>query len=175
MKFMLIYSSWHLWVSLTVVLLYYPECITKLKTLQGDVLECPSCKLRTLLPSGRVEKLPKNQEILRAVLNSQEEDPKTCNFCVRKVYPAKPATFYCSDCDVYSCGNCSDDIHSQVDYRGHDVSLASAARDSGIDTASLASSQPSSYCSSLSKRSSSQRLSSRPSSGLLDYDAIPRK
>ena len=119
-----------------------------------------------------MEELPENKDILHAVLNGGTT--KTCNFCARRVYPPKPATIYCSDCDVYTCGGCSDDIHSQLEFQDHDVSLASAARDSGIDTASVTSSLASSL-STLSKRKSSAKLSSRPSSGLLDMDTVPRE
>lgn len=55
-------------------------------------------------------------DLLKAVLQSEEEEQKLCNFCIQKVYPSKPATFYCSECDVLMCGSCSDVIHSQLEF-----------------------------------------------------------
>lgn len=115
-------------------------------------------------------------DLLKAVLQSEEEEQKLCNFCIQKVYPSKPATFYCSECDVLMCGSCSDVIHSQLEFRCHDITRASTVKDeTGEVQRSKVSSQCSSSCSTLSKRSSSikPRLSTRPSSGLLDYSAIP--
>lgn len=152
------------------------ECLLKLQELQGSVIECSSCKLRTLLPPSGVDGLDKNMNLLRAVLQSEEEEQKLCNFCIQKVYPPKPATFHCSDCDVLMCGSCSDVIHSQLEFRCHDIARASAVKDgTGEDHRSTVSSRRSSSCSTLSKRSSSIKpgLSSRPSSGLLNYSAIP--
>ena len=153
------------------------ECLLKLQELQGSVIECSSCKLRTLLPANGVDGLDKNMDLLRAVLQSEEEEQKLCNFCIQKVYPPKPATFHCFDCDVLMCGSCSDAIHSQLEFRCHDISRASGSRDStGEDQRQTLSSRPSSSCSTLSKRSSSLKpLSSRPSSSLLNYSAIPGK
>lgn len=152
------------------------ECLLKLQELQGSVIECCSCKLRTLLPTNGVDGLDKNMDLLKAVLQSEEEEQKLCNFCIQKVYPSKPATFYCSECDVLMCGSCSDVIHSQLEFRCHDITRASTVKDeTGEVQRSKVSSQCSSSCSTLSKRSSSikPRLSTRPSSGLLDYSAIP--
>ena len=115
-------------------------------------------------------------DLLRAILQSEEEEQKLCNFCIQKVYPPKPATFYCSECDVSMCGSCSDVIHSQLEFRCHDIVRASSVKDGTGDVQrSTVSSRRSSSCSTLSKRSSSIKpmLSSRPSSGLLDYSAIP--
>ena len=115
-------------------------------------------------------------DLLKAVLQSEEEEQKLCNFCIQKVYPSKPATFYCSECDVLMCGSCSDVIHSQLEFRCHDITRASTVKDgTGEVQRSKVSSPRTSSCSTLSKRSSSIKpgLSSRPSSGLLDYSAIP--
>ena len=115
-------------------------------------------------------------DLLRAVLKSEEEEQKLCNFCIQKVYPPKPATFYCSECGVLMCGSCSDVFHSQLEFRCHDITRASAVKDgTGEVQRSTVSSQRSSSFSTLSQRSSSIKpgLSSRPSSGLLDYSAIP--
>ena len=74
------------------------------------------------------------------------------------------------------CGSCSDVIHSQLEFRCHDITRASAVKDgTGEVQRSTVSSQRSSSFSTLSQRSSSIKpgLSSRPSSGLLDYSAIP--
>ena len=123
-------------------------------------------------------------DLLQAVLQSEEEEQKLCNFCIQKVYPPKPATFYCSDCEVFMCGSCSDHIHSQLEFRCHGICRASAAKDSVVHVeeqrraVSSVSSRPSSSSSTLSKRSSSLRptlTSSRPSSSLLNYAAIPGK
>ena len=155
------------------------ECLLKLQELQGSVIECCSCKLRTLLPPNGIDGLDKNMDLLKVVLQSEEEEQKLCNFCIQKVYPSKPATFYCSECDVLMCGSCSDVIHSQLEFRCHDITRASTVKDgtpTGEIQRSKVSSPRSSSCSTLStKRSSSvkPRLSSRPSSGLLDYSAIP--
>ena len=154
------------------------ECLLKLQELQGSVIECCSCKLRTLLPANGVDGLDKNTDLLKAVLQSEEEEQKLCNFCIQKVYPSKPATFYCSECDVLMCGSCSDVIHSQLEFRCHDITRASTVKDGMAEIQrSKVSSPRSSSSSTLSKRSSSIKpgLSSRPSSGLLDYSAIPGK
>ena len=63
------------------------ECLLKLQELQGSVIECFSCKLRTLLPSNGVDGLDKNMDLLHAILQTEEEEQKLCNFCIRKVYP----------------------------------------------------------------------------------------
>lgn len=115
-------------------------------------------------------------DLLRAILQSEEEEQKLCNFCIQKVYPPKPATFYCSECDVLMCGSCSDVIHSQLEFRCHDIARASTVKDgTGEVQRSKVSSRCSSSSSTLSKRSSSIKpgLSSRSSSGLLDYSVIP--
>lgn len=149
------------------------ECLLKLQELQGSVIECSSCKLRTLLPANGVDGLGKNMDLLRAVLQSEEEEQKLCNFCIQKVYPPKPATFYCSDCEVFMCGSCSDNIHSQLEFRCHDINRATGVKDGvGDDTST---SRPSSSLSTLSQRSLGLRpgLNNRPSSSLLNYSAIP--
>ena len=157
------------------------ECLLKLQELQGTVIECSSCKLRTLLPPNGIDGLDKNMDLLQAVLQSEEEEQKLCNFCIQKVYPPKPATFYCPDCGVFMCGSCSDSIHSQLEFRCHGICRASAAKESIVnldDQRCTISSRPSSSSSTLSKRSFSLRptlTSSRPSSGLLNYAAIPGK
>lgn len=141
------------------------------------MIECSSCKLRTLLPANGVDGLDKNMDLLRAVLQSEEEEQKLCNFCIQKVYPPKPATFHCFDCDVSMCGSCSDAIHSQLEFRCHDIGRESSKDGAGEDQRQTVLSRPSSSCSTLSKRSSrlsiKPGLSSRPSSSLLDYSAIP--
>lgn len=156
------------------------ECLLKLQELQGSVIECPSCKLRTLLPSDGVDGLDKNMDLLHAILQTEEEEQKLCNFCIHKVYPAKPATFYCSDCEVFMCGSCSDTIHSQLEFRWHGICRASEAKDGVVSLSDLqgqtVSSRPSSSSSTSSKSSSNLRptlTSSRPSSSLLNYAAIP--
>lgn len=156
------------------------ECLLKLQDLQGSVIECPCCKLRTLLPPNGVDGLEKNMDLLQAVLRSEEEEQKLCNFCIHKVYPPKPATFFCPNCDVFMCGSCSDEIHSQLEFRCHSVCRASAAKDVTEDMELekwRISSRPLSSSSFLSKRSSGLRPSSsnssRPSSSLLNYAAIP--
>lgn len=156
------------------------ECLLKLQELQGSVIECSSCKLRTLLPTNGVDGLDKNVDLLQAILQTEEEEQKLCNFCIKKVYPSKPATFFCSTCDVFMCGSCSDNIHSQLEFRCHSICRASDAKD-GIGTLeyqrqTAVSSRPSSSSSTLSKQSSTLRptlTSSRPSSSLLNYAAIP--
>ncbi|RMX36761.1 hypothetical protein pdam_00008971 [Pocillopora damicornis] len=149
------------------------ECLLKLQELQGSVIECSSCKLRTLLPANGVDGLGKNMDLLRAVLQSEEEEQKLCNFCIQKVYPPKPATFYCSDCEVFMCGSCSDNIHSQLEFRCHDINRATGVKDGVRDDTST--SRPSSSLSTLSQRSLGLRpgLNNRPSSSLLNYSAIP--
>lgn len=157
------------------------ECLLKLQELQGSVIECSSCKLRTLLPSNGVDGLDKNMDLLHAILQTEEEEQKLCNFCIRKVYPAKAATFYCSDCEVFMCGSCSDTIHSQLEFRCHGICRASEAKDGVVSLSDLqgqtVSSRPSSSSSTLSKRSSTNLrptlTSSRPSSSLLNYASIP--
>ena len=112
-------------------------------------------------------------DLLRAVLQSEEEEQKLCNFCIQKVYPPKPATFHCSDCEVFMCGSCSDNIHSQLEFRCHDINRATGVKDGvGDDTST---SRPSSSLSTLSQRSLGLRpgLNNRPSSSLLNYSAIP--
>ena len=112
-------------------------------------------------------------DLLRALLQSEEEEQKLCNFCIQKVYPPKPATFYCSDCEVFMCGSCSDNIHSQLEFRCHDINRATGVTDGvGDDTST---SRPSSSLSTLSQRSLGLRpgLNNRPSSSLLNYSAIP--
>ena len=144
----------------------------KLQDLQGTVIECSSCNLRTLLPADGVDGLVKNMELLKAVLQTEEEKQKLCNFCIQKVYPPKPGTFYCSDCDVFTCGSCSDDIHSQLEFRMHDISLATVIKDHSMENHRQISSRPLSSCSTLSKKSSINS-SVRPGSSLLDYSAVP--
>ena len=169
-----------LFVSLLVCFVFSTECLLKLQELQGSVIECSSCKLRTLLPSDGVDGLDKNMDLLHAILQTEEEEQKLCNFCIHKVYPAKPATFYCSDCEVFMCGSCSDTIHSQLEFRCHGICRASEAKDGVVSLSDLqgqtVSSRPSSSSSTSSKRSSNLRptlTSSRPSSSLLNYAAIP--
>ena len=154
------------------------ECLLKLQELQGSVIECSSCKLRTLLPANGVDGLDKNMDLLSAVLQSEQEEQKLCNFCIQKVYPPKPATFHCFDCDVLMCGSCSDIIHSQLEFRCHDIGRANGNKDDRTeeDPRQTVSSRPSSSSSTLSKRSSRsciKPLSSRSSSSLLNYSAIP--
>ncbi|XP_032238176.2 E3 ubiquitin-protein ligase TRIM33 [Nematostella vectensis] len=147
------------------------ECIMKIKELQGDVVECPTCKLRTLLTSS-VDCLEKNMDILTAVFAAEQEEEPVCNFCASKVYPPKPARFFCTECAVYSCGNCSDEIHSQMEFRTHGVSLASAHQEATEDCSVQFPSRPSSGMSSTGT-TSRPKLTSRPSSGLLDYSLLP--
>lgn len=155
------------------------ECLLKLQELQGTVIECSSCKLRTLLPANGVDGLDKNMDLLQAVLQSEQEEQQLCNFCIQKVYPPKPATFYCPDCDVFMCGSCSDNIHSQLEFRCHGICRASAAKEGIANMENQrykVSSRPSSSSSTFSQRSSSLRptlSNSRPSSSLLNYAAIP--
>ena len=139
-------------------------------------MECPSCKLRTLLPDDKVESLAKNLVILKTVLH-KEDDEQVCNFCVRKIYPPKPATFYCGDCAVYSCGTCSDEIHSQMEFRTHSICLASLTRsnDSVESSSSTGSIRSSSATSSKRSSSASSVTCNRPRSSLLDYSSIPGK
>ena len=142
----------------------------KLKDLHGDVVECPSCKLRTLLPEDKIENLSKNLEILKVVLK-KEDDEQVCNFCIRKIYPPKPATFYCADCGVYSCGSCSDQIHSQLEFRTHSICLATITRTSNSSDEMNRSSSVSSRTLSAEKRGSVIK----PRNSLLDYISIPGK
>ena len=176
-----LFSFVSLFVSLLTMFFFSTECLLKLQELQGSVIECSSCKLRTLLPSNGVDGLDKNMDLLHAILQTEEEEQKLCNFCIRKVYPAKPATFYCSDCEVFMCGSCSDTIHSQLEFRCHGICRASEAKDGVVSLSDLqgqtVSSRPSSSSSTLSKRSSTNLrptlTSSRPSSSLLNYASIP--
>lgn len=151
----------------------FSECITKIGDLQGDVIECPTCKLRTLLSNDGVEGLPKNVDLLTAVFESEKEQELTCNFCASKVYPPKPARFFCTECSVYSCGSCSDEIHSQIEFRTHDICLASAKcdEDGTEDMSSVPTkSRPSSVGSTNSRASSKL---SQTSSHLLNYSLLP--
>lgn len=77
------------------------------------------------------------------------------------------------------CGSCSDEIHSQLEYRCHGICQANASKEGTEDMVHQKwkmSSRPSSSSSLLSKHSSGLRPtlnSSRPSSSLLNYAAIP--
>jgi hypothetical protein len=150
------------------------ECVTKIRDLQGDVIECPTCKLRTLLSREGIEGLTKNLDVLSAVFEAEKEQEQTCNFCATKVYPPKAARFFCTECSVYSCGSCSDEMHSQIDFRSHSICLASA-QDKNAEESLAHDKRPSvSSASSLSKRrSSSQQIQKRSSSSLLDYGLLP--
>ena len=102
----------------------------KLQEYQGDVLECPRCKVRSLLPLNGVLGLQKNYDLLMAAMDTNEADQELCNFCIRKlVYPPRTVTLNCRDCGVLFCGMCCDEIHKQLEFRTHNICLASAESD----------------------------------------------
>ena len=153
--------------------IFFVECVTKIRDLQGDVIECPTCKLRTLLTDEGIEGLTKNLDVLSAVFEDEKEQEQICNFCATKVFPPKAARFFCTECSVYSCGSCSDEIHSQMDFRSHSICLASA-QDRNAEKSPSKDKRPSSSTSSLSEgRTSNQQIQKRPSSSLLDYGLLP--
>ena len=99
----------------------------KLQEYQGEVIECPRCKVRSLLPVNGVLDLQKNYELLTAAMDTNEADQELCNFCIRKlVYPPRTVTLSCRDCGVLFCGLCCDEIHKQLEFRTHNICLASA-------------------------------------------------
>ena len=113
-------------------------CLLKLEEYQGDVLECPRCKVRSLLPVQGVLGLQKNYELLTAAMESCEVDQELCNFCIRKlVYPPRTVTLSCRDCGVLFCGLCCDEIHKQLEFRTHSICLASAESDISENQISL--------------------------------------
>lgn len=110
----------------------------------------------------------------------QKKKNKNCAISAfRKFIHPSLQLFFCSDCDVFMCGSCSDEIHSQLEYRCHGICQANASKEGTDDMVHQKwkmSSRPSSSSSLLSKHSSGLRPtlnSSRPSSSLLNYAAIP--
>ena len=112
-------------------------------------------------------------------LGKAERVPETCSHCIRKVYPPKPVTLFCSDCETSFCGNCSDAEHLKPENARHSIILESAksklktgnnngAAQSGIDDWF----RPSSVA--YSQTPQAPQLHSRPSSShILDTDTIP--
>jgi 23S rRNA C2498 (ribose-2'-O)-methylase RlmM len=86
--------------------------------------------VRSLLPLNGVLGLQKNYDLLMAAMDSNEAEQELCNFCIRKlVYPPRTVTLNCRDCGVLFCGLCSDEIHKQVEFRTHNICLATAEND----------------------------------------------
>lgn len=128
-------------------------CLLKLQEYQGEILECPRCKVRSVLPVDSVSGLVKNYEVLFAAMDTNEGNQELCNFCIRKlVYPPRNVTLNCYDCGVLFCGQCCDEIHRQLEFKSHNVCLASAE----INDSDTTSSQSSNYS------TTSRNLSGRP-------------
>lgn len=101
-------------------------------------------------------------------MDTNKDNQELCNFCIRKlVYPPKAVTLNCYDCGVLFCGQCCDEIHKQLEFRSHNVCLASAEMNDR-DTTSFQ--QPSNYSPTSSNKSSGRPMLKRYSSSL---DLIP--
>lgn len=116
-----------------------------------------------------IEGLEKNYEVLLAVMDTNEEDQELCNFCIRKlVYPPRPVTINCYDCGVFFCGLCSDEIHKQLEFRSHNVCLASTDLD--VNDKTTVSRPTSSYLTTSSRKGSGRPVLKRYSSSI---DSMP--
>ena len=171
------YIRFHFSVNLNAIDL--SECISKLKDLQGQAIECPLCHKPTLIPLSGVESLVTNLDAVG--LGEPEKKPEICRHCVHKVYPPKPATLFCKDCESSYCGTCSDVEHLKPENVKHLVSLESLKNgskneisDDGHMFISSGFSRPTSMSHSIQLRSPTPRLSSRLSSSqILDSEKIP--
>ena len=99
------------------------DCIEKLKDLQGQAIECPLCQKPTLIPSSGVESLATNLDAVG--LGEPERVPDICIHCVRKIYPPRPVTLFCRDCETSYCGSCSDVEHLKPENIRHSIILDS--------------------------------------------------
>jgi len=113
------------------------ECLSKLKDLQGAVVQCPSCLYVTTIPCKGVDYLDKDETTLSQQINIKS--CKKCKHCSHSTYPTKNATLYCNNCDDYFCGVCSDNVHMKIGNQDHAVRLA-YSHESRISTNSSASS-----------------------------------
>ena len=155
------------------------DCIAKLKDLQGQAIECPLCHKPTLIPLSGVESLVTNLDAVG--LGEPEKKPEICKHCVHKVYPPKPVTLFCKDCESSYCGTCSDVEHLKPENIKHLVTLESLKNgskneisDDGHRFIPSGFSRPTSMSHSIQPRSPTPRLGSRPSSTqILDSEKIP--
>lgn len=155
------------------------DCIHKLQDLQGQAVECPLCQRPTIIPLTGIESLATN---LNAVgLGKPEKVPEKCSHCIRKVYPPKPVTLFCRDCEASYCGNCSDIEHLKPENVRHSIILETArtrprtSSSNGTFQFSDGEFTRQSTATSFGKeRSLTPSLHSRPSSSqILDTDTIP--
>ncbi len=102
----------------------FSDCIQKLQDLQGQAIECPLCQKPTLIPDSGLDALEKNLDIVG--LKVKETEPEKCKHCIQKVYPSRPVTLFCNDCDTFLCGSCSDEEHLKPENAMHSIILASA-------------------------------------------------
>eukprot|EP00794_Sanderia_malayensis_P000311 gene311-941_t len=155
------------------------DCIKKLQDLQGQAIECPLCQKTTLIPASGLDALEKNLDIVGLKIKSTE--PEKCKHCIHKVFPSKPVTLFCNDCDTFFCGSCSDAEHLKPENSLHSIILSSAKINIEASGSKVSFSHPSheSFVSRSStginfNTATSESPSSRPSSSLLlDTDFIP--
>eukprot|EP00795_Rhopilema_esculentum_P017786 gene17786-9464_t len=148
------------------------DCISKLKDLQGQAVECPLCQKPTLIPSQGIDLLITNLDAVG--LGKVIKQPEVCCHCVRKTYPPKPVTLFCKECDTSFCGNCSDIVHLKPENTNHVIVLESVKNRNSNTKAQQIYESSESRPSSHSSVGSKPGIVSRPSSSfLLDKDSIP--
>ena len=167
----------------TVIFLFFfhLECTKKLEDIQGVVLECPVCHHTTLLSPEGIGELERDFEVLGLI--NKAKQPEICKLCIRKTFPSRPATLYCSDCETSLCGVCSDERHLKQENQMHCVYLASTKDDgmlkvaqdgAGLRSSASLSAKSSNLLSRPSSREGGYSNDSRLSSSLLlDPDQIP--
>ena len=157
------------------------DCIEKLKDLQGQAIECPLCQKPTLIPLPGVESLATNLDAVG--LGEPERVPDVCSHCVRKVYPPKPVTLFCRDCETSYCGNCSDAEHLKPENVRHSIILDSVKSSFKTDNMTSVSQSIGNDWSRLSSAvniveslpQTPQILPRASSSHILDVETIPGK
>lgn len=107
--------------------------------------------------------------------------PDVCSHCVRKVYPPKPVTLFCRDCETSYCGSCSDAEHLKPENIRHSIILDSLRTSFKTDNSIIASqsigndwSRLSSAVNFVESLPQTPQMYLRPSSShILDAEMIP--
>ena len=100
--------------------LFCSDCLGRLETQRRrnkEIIECPVCRRQAPLPEGGVDTLPLARLAANLLDKYKRTDPKDAQHDIESECFAhgKPFHFYCIDCQVFLCYQCS--IEGHADHR----------------------------------------------------------